>query len=238
MGDRGSSQTTAVIFAGGLGTRLRAAVSDRPKVLAEVLGRPFLAYLLDQVAAAGVRRVVLSTGYLGEQVEAAFGAEYGSLEVAYSKEDSPLGTGGALRHALGMLESDPVLVMNGDSYFDSDLNSLWAAYEEKRAEGAMLLCQVPDVARFGQVVVDDVQALVSFEEKGGKHGPGWINAGQYLLGRRVVESIPEGRAVSLEKEVLPAWIGRGLYGVAGEGKFLDIGTPESYAEAEAFFGAG
>jgi len=225
-----------VIFAGGLGTRLRAAVSDRPKVLAEVLGRPFLSYLLDQVAAAGVRRVVLSTGYLGEQVEAAFGGGFGGMEVVCSKEDEPLGTGGALRYALPRLQSDPVVVMNGDSYFDADFGALWDAHVERGAEGSMALCEVPDVARFGQVVVDENEALVSFEEKGSGRGAGWINAGIYVLSRAIVESIPEGRAVSLEKEVLPAWIGRGLYGVKGRGKFIDIGTPESYAEAEAFFG--
>jgi NDP-sugar pyrophosphorylase family protein len=135
-----------------------------------------------------------------------------------------------------MLRSDPVLVMNGDSYFDADVPAFFAWHVERHAEGSILLCEVADVARFGQVQSDAAGAVVAFDEKGSGRGRGWINAGIYLLSRRIVESIPSGRPVSLEREVLPAWIGRGLLGCRAAGRFLDIGTPESYAAAEAFFG--
>lgn len=231
-----ASVQTALIFAGGLGTRLRAAVADRPKVLAEVLGRPFLAYLLDQVATAGVREVVLATGYMAEQVEAAFGTAHGPLRLRYSREATQLGTGGALRLASELLVGDPVLVMNGDSYCHADLAALCAAPADRGATAAMLLTEVADVSRYGAVVQRADQMLDSFVEKGGATGPGWINAGAYVLPRDVIEAIPAGRPVSLEKEVLPFLVESGLLGVRAPGPFLDIGTPESYAAATAFFG--
>src|SRR6185295_12494614 len=106
----------AVVLAGGMGTRLRSVVADRPKVLASVGGRPFLTYLLDQITGAGIRRVVLSTGHLAEQFDSAIGSSYGGIEIAYAHEEAPLGTGGAIRFASGLANADQLLVMNGDSY--------------------------------------------------------------------------------------------------------------------------
>src|ERR1041384_4288401 len=117
------SDITAAVLAGGFGTRLRSVVADRPKVLAEIGGRPFLSYLFEQLAANGCRSVVLCTGYLGEQVYRIYGEQYGSLGLRYSQEAQPLGTGGALRFALGQFASDPVLVLNGDSFYGTDLKA-------------------------------------------------------------------------------------------------------------------
>jgi NDP-sugar pyrophosphorylase family protein len=234
--DPGLAGVTAAVFAGGLGTRLRASVADRPKVLAEVCGRPFLAHLLDQLERAGVRDVVLCTGYLGEQVEAAFGARHGELSVRYSREDEPLGTGGCLRLAAPLLGSDPVLVLNGDSYCDADLGAFAAGHAARRAEGSILLTHVPDAGRYGRVELGAGGAVEAFLEKSSSE-PGWINAGLYLLGRRMVESIPSEGVVSLERDILPDWVSRGLFGHETEGRFIDIGTPESYAEADRFFGS-
>lgn len=227
---------TAAILAGGLGTRLRSVVADRPKVLAEVRGRPFLAYLLDQLAAAGVRYVVLCIGYLSEQVRAAFGGLYGSLHLVYSQESSPLGTAGALRLALPLFKSDPVLVMNGDSFCRVDLRDFWTWHQARGANATLLLTEVPDTSRYGRVNVDADGLVLSLDEKGGNSGSGWINVGIYLLSHRFLLTIPADGAVSLEREVFPAWIGRGLYGYRSEGCFLDVGTPEAYALAEGFFG--
>ena len=226
---------TAVILAGGLGTRLRPVVADRPKVLAEVHGRPFLAFLLDQLAAAGIRDVVLCIGYRGEQVRAAFGEAYGALRLRYSQESRLLGTAGALRLALPLLHSDPVLVMNGDSFCEADLASFTRWHRRRGAAATLLLARVPDTGRYGRVELDAEGRVLRFEEKGSPGGPGWVNAGVYLLSRRLLSTIPAGRPVSLEREVFPAWIGRGLYGHRSTGRFLDIGTPEAYATAEAFF---
>ncbi len=226
---------TAAILAGGLGTRLRSVVADRPKVLAEIRGRPFLLYLLDQLVAAGIRYVVLCTGYLGEQVWAMFGDSYGSLRLAYSQEPSPLGTAGALQLALPLFKSDSVLVINGDSYCEVNLKTFWAWHCAQGADATLLLTEVPDTARYGRVHVDADGAVVSFNEKGGENSPGWISAGIYLLKRHLFLTIPESGAVSLEREMFHAWIGQGLYGYQSKGRFLDIGTPEAYAAAEQFF---
>ncbi len=228
----------AVVFAGGLGTRLRAAVADRPKVLADVRGRPFLSYLLDQLAAAGIERAILCTGYMAEQVEAAFGAAHGALRLVYSREATPMGTGGALRLALDRVRTDPVLVLNGDSYCGVDLRALLAAHRASRARATMLLTEVEDVARYGVVRTTADGRVESFVEKGGARGPGWINAGVYVLPRAEIAALPADRPVSLERELLPRLVDAGLAGHRAPGPFLDIGTPESYAAAERFFARG
>lgn len=225
---------TVAILAGGKGTRLQSVVSDRPKPLAAVAERPFLAYQLDQLAAAGIRRVVLCTGYMGAQVKCAFGASYAGMRLEYSLESVPLGTGGALRNALAHITSNPVLVMNGDSYCDANLADFWTFHCQRHADASILLAEVGEADRYGQVRVDDQQRVAAFVEKGASAGPGWINAGIYLIARRLLESIPPGKAVSLEREVFPGWVAARFYGHRCRARFLDIGTPESYALAEAF----
>ncbi len=228
-------ELTVLILAGGLGARLRSVVADRPKVIAEVNGRPFLAYLLDQLASAGIERAILCTGYKAEQVQDALGDRYGALHLAYSPEPVPLGTGGALRHALPLAESSLLLAMNGDSFCQVDLREFIAAHRQGGAEATLCLCKAPDVSRFGQVLADECGRVTRFQEKGAAQGPGWINAGLYLVSRKRLEKIPPGRPVSIERELFPQWIARGLRAYRTEGRFLDIGTPESYRIAERFF---
>jgi NDP-sugar pyrophosphorylase family protein len=225
---------TGAILVGGLGTRLRSIVADRPKVLAPIHRRPFLAYLLDRLSAAGLRYVVLCTGYKGKEVQAAFGDTYGALRLAYSQELAPLDTGGALRHAQPLLESDPVLVMNGDSFCDADLAAFWQWHRVRQSVGTLLLTQVPNAKRYGLVHVNADGSVSRFAEKVAD-GPGLISAGIYLLTQLLVERIPENRAVSLEREIFPNWVGHGLFAFRSEGRFLDIGTPEDYSRAELFF---
>lgn len=232
------ADATVAILAGGLGTRLRPVVADRPKVLAEVRRRPFLAYLLDQLVNAGLKYAVLCTGYMGEQVRAAFGDTYGCLHLFYSQESSPLGTAGALRLALPLFKSDFVLVMNGDSFSNVNLSAFWAWHCEHNANATLVLTKMLDTTRYGRVHVDADGSVVGFDEKTEKRGPGWINAGIYLLNHRLLLTIPASGTVSLEREMFPAWMGRGLYGYQSKGRFLDIGTPEAYANAEQFFSLG
>jgi D-glycero-alpha-D-manno-heptose 1-phosphate guanylyltransferase len=227
---------TAVILAGGRGTRLRGVVADRPKVVAPVGGRPFLTHLFDRLDAVGLREVVLCTGYLAQQIVALFGDSYRGLRLGYSREAAPLGTGGAIRLALCQTQSDPVLVLNGDSYCDVDIRDLWRSHHMHPAVATLTLVEVPDTGRYGRVHLDDGGRVVAFEEKGGVPGPGWINAGVYLLSRRFLAEIPAARPLSLEQEIFPAWAGRGLYGYPCGARLLDIGTPDAYAEADKFFG--
>jgi D-glycero-alpha-D-manno-heptose 1-phosphate guanylyltransferase len=232
---RDLSDLTAAILAGGLGTRLHSVVSGRPKVLADVGKRPFLAYLLDQLAAIKMKKVVLCVGYLGQQVRAAFGDTYGPLSLVYSQENLPLGTAGALRLALPLLDSNPVLVMNGDSYLVTDLKVFWNWHKAMGAKGTLFLTKQASTQRYGRVQLDSAGFVVSFQEKGEQEGPGWINGGIYLIQEDLLETIPERVTVSLEKEIFPSWIHQGLLGYCSESLFLDIGTPEGYAAGELFF---
>ena len=230
------------ILVGGLGSRLRAVVTDRPKPLAEVAGAPFLAHLLTWLERAGFRRVVLCVGHGGAQVAEQFGTGYGALSLAYAWEPDELrGTGGALVNALPQLCSPIVLALNGDSFCDADLAAFLTWYQSLPPDtaAALLLTAVDDTRRYGRVdSLGNTMAggtIASFHEKGEKTGPGTINAGVYLFARPTLAALPGDRVLSLEREVFPALIGHGLYGWPGGGRFIDIGTPESYAAADAFF---
>lgn len=227
---------SAAILAGGLGSRLRPVVADRPKVLAPVRGRPYLTHVLDQLADASVDEVVLLTGFQAEQVRHTLGETYAGMRIIYSEEPSALGTAGALRWALCKLSAPTVLLLNGDSYCDVDLEAFRHFHDQRAAEISLVLARVPTASRFGRVWVGRHARVNRFEEKTDRPGSDWINAGIYLLARRLIEEIPMGRAVSLERDLFPSWVERKqIYGFRCAGRFLDIGTPEAYAEAEHFF---
>jgi len=229
------SDLAVAVLAGGLGTRLRPVVADRPKGLAEIRGRPFLAYLLDQLAAAGLRHAVLCTGYLGEKIYDTFGESYRCLRLSYSREQEPLGTAGALRLALPYLQSDPVLVMNGDSYCAADLKSFFQWHCDRGAMASLLLTRVRQSERYGSVKLDSDGAVLEFREKKQGVVSDLINVGVYLLSQAVLASLPQQRKVSLEYDVFRQWIGHGLCGCQTDGPFLDIGTPEDFLRADPFF---
>ncbi len=225
-------ELTVAILAGGLGTRLRPALRHCPKVLAPVGGRPFLAHLLDRLHCAGVREVVLLAGYRAGQLHDAFGDHYESIRLRYSVEEKPLGTGGALCHALPLLQAPAVLLLNGDSYCDADLDSFARHHSARPGGVSLVLTHVPDTSRFGRVESAEDGGILRFDEEG-TDGSGWINAGIYLLPRQRLAALPG--SCSLERDVMPGWIVEGnVFGYRHVGRFLDIGTPESYAEAERF----
>jgi dTDP-glucose pyrophosphorylase/histidinol phosphatase-like enzyme len=230
--------TDAFILAGGLGTRLRSVMPDDPKVLAPAAGRPMLAHLLDQLAEAGFSRVVLGTGYLADKIEVAFGPSFRGMELIYSRESAPLGTGGALRHAARHFRGGDVLVLNGDSYVAVHLPTFLAWHRARRADVSILLTAVSDPGRYGAVEIGAGGRITAFHEKSARvSGRAWINAGVYVASRAAVEGIAADRSVSLEREVL-ADERLALYGYPGGGAFLDIGVPESLARAEEFFRGG
>ena len=223
-----------VILAGGRGTRLASAVADRPKVLAVVAGRPFLDHQLDLLRQAGARRVVLALGYRAEDVIAYIEARPANdMELVPSIEETALDTGGGLRLALSYLTTDPVLVMNGDSFAAIDFAAMAAAHQDRGV--TLALGRVADAGRYGRVRVDDAGQVVAFEEKSAEAGGGDINLGIYLMSRAAIEEIDPGRPVSLERETFPGLVGKGLYGFASDASFIDIGTPESLAAADDFF---
>lgn len=227
--------TTAVVLAGGLGTRLRTVVSDRSKVVAEVNGRPFLHFIFDQLVAAGVQKAVLCTGYLADNVRELLGEQYKSLALCYSVEAEPLGTGGAIRLALPLIQSDPVLIMNGDSYCDIDLMMFAQQHFTSQADASLALTTVSDISRYGAVDVTTNKIVHKFEEKGQRSGSGLINAGIYLLAKQTIAAIPPGTPVSLEREVFPELIKCGFHSFTTDGQFIDIGVPEDYCAAADFF---
>lgn len=229
------SHVTGVILAGGLGTRLRSVLSDKPKVLAEVDGRPFVSYLLDQLCRGGVKTTILCTGYLGDQVERTLGSSYGNMELRYSRESAPLGTGGALRHALPMLDGASAIILNGDSYCDANLEYFVSWHESKASPATILLARMKDTQRFGRVDIQEDGDIVRFQEKAETSGPGWINAGIYLIERELIQGIPANCPVSIEREIFPKWIKRGLRGFRCAAELWDIGVPDAYAQARAGF---
>lgn len=228
------SNISAAVLVGGLGTRLQAVVSDRPKVMAAINGRPFLTYILDQINDAGLKDVILCVGYMGKYIEAEMGQTYRKLTLRYSYEHEPLGTGGALRNAQGLINSDTILIMNGDSYCQYNLGKYLSFHEKNNTSASILLTFVGDTSRYGAVKINDHNHVLAFEEKGSFTGPGWINAGIYLMDRTTISGIPAKSFVSLEREIFPSLIEKELYGFMNDGLFLDIGTPDDFAKAGGF----
>ena len=225
----------AIVLVGGLGTRLRSVVSDLPKPLALVAGRPFIAHLLDQWAQAGLRRVILATGYLGEQVERAIGPQWSGMEIVYSREPAPLGTGGALRLATSRLQGDAVHLANGDTFLRYDPRALEHVVRGAGVELGMALAQVPEVGRYGAVEVREGR-VVAFREKG-EHGPGLINAGSYFLSAEALEVLPAETSYSFETRVLQPLAAAGkVAAMSATAGFIDIGVPEDYARAQRMLG--
>ena len=230
------SDLQAVLLVGGKGTRLRSVVGDRPKALAEVAGRPFIDWLLLGLHDRGVRRALLCTGYLGYQIEDHLRTlSLDGLQIAYSLETAPLGTGGALRQALPLFASDPVLVLNGDSWCDADFERFLEWHVSAASTASLLLVHVSDTSRHGFVDVGATGEIRCFKEKDPAGQPGWINAGIYLLARSTIAAIEPNKAVSLEHHVFPKLISQGLRGFCTSGAFIDIGTPGSYEQSQQFF---
>ncbi len=222
----------AIVLVGGLGTRLRSVVADLPKPLAPVAGRPFLAHLLDQLAAGGLRRVILATGYLAEQIEQVIGSRWAGMDIAYSREPEPLGTGGAILRAANLLQGEGVHLANGDTFLRYDLHAIELMVYRADAALGVALADVPDVARYGAVEVSS-DRVTAFLEKDGQ-GPGLINAGSYFLTASGVANLPrDDGAYSFEGQVLlPEALEGRLIAFRDTSDFIDIGVPADYARAQ------
>lgn len=225
-----------IILAGGQGTRLKS-VSDKQKVGLTVNGKPFLYSLIKYFAGQGGRRYVIGTGYHADWLLGQL-AQYPlpNVDLVSSYEESPLGTGGCIRKALSKTTSDPVIVANGDSFLEVSLESMLVQHKEKKAGITIALKYINDVSRYGKVKIDSNKKIEEFHEKDVYEvNPGYINGGIYIINREVIESMPEGSFFSFEKEILPKYTCRDLYGFITNGAFIDIGTPSSYRLAQDFF---
>jgi len=223
----------ALVLAGGEGTRLRPLTLTTPKPVMPLAGRPFLSFMLDWVRSHDVDEVILSCGFMSDAVKAVLGDIYDGMRLRHVSEEEPLGTAGPVRLAYddGLLE-ERLLVLNGDVLTDIDLTGELEQHKRAGARATLALFSVEDTSSYGVVPTADDGQVTEFIEKGGAAAPTHrINAGAYVIEREVVESIPQGRAVSFELEVFPSLVGNGLYGYDAAGYWIDIGTPERYLEA-------
>lgn len=224
-----------MILAGGLGTRLRSVVSDIPKCMAPVAGKPFLWYLLEYLRRFDVSAVILSVGYLREAIEswiAEHAQEY-PFEFRFAVETEPLGTGGAIKLAASQVRGSEVVIINGDTYFDVDLNALEASRRSTGASITIALKKMYDFDRYGSVEIAPDGTIVAFREKVHR-SEGLINGGVSILdlSSDLLAGTPE--KFSFEKEVMEPQCRLGkLYGLEQKGYFIDIGIPEDYARANA-----
>lgn len=221
----------AIILAGGFGTRLRSRIKDLPKPMAPVAGRPFLEYLLDRLDKGGCSKVVLATGHLSQVIEDHFGDRYRGLAIEYSREASPLGTGGAIVQALRLLPAQPALVLNGDTWLDLDPAAFVAWCEARPGCDAIVLRSLPDASRYGSVELAG-ERILRFGEKAAE-GPGLINAGVYWLHLQSFQGFDLPTAFSIETDFFQPHVTElDLRGFVMDGNFIDIGVPQDYDRAQ------
>lgn len=232
-----AEQITAIILAGGFGTRIKHLLGDLPKPMAPVNGRPFVEWVVRYLAAQGIREVILSTGHLAETVDKHFAPQpVKNVRVSCVPETTPLGTAGGFLNATRSTEQKPVawLVLNGDSLIVAPLDKFFASLDQPENEGAILGVPMTDASRFGTISQNTAGDLTGFNEK--KPGAGNINAGVYLFRDSTLKKFPARTPLSFELDVFPALIhgGTRLKTVLSKAPFLDIGTPESLPQAEEF----
>lgn len=226
----------AIVLAGGLGTRLRSEVAELPKSMAAINSRPFLEYLMDHLIQQGISRVVFSVGYKSEHIEAHFGTAYRNCEVTYAREESPLGTGGAIRLALGQIQGETAFIVNGDSLFLANLAELQAAHTRAGAAVTLALKPMQDFERYGTVDMDDQGRILRFNEKQ-PTAAGLINAGVYLFDVAAFQALSFPEKFSIEKEFFETHLDAlHFQGVPSNRYFLDIGIPRDFHRAQVEIG--
>ena len=222
----------AVVLAGGLGTRLRSVVSDVPKPMAPVGGKPFLEYILKYLKRNGIEKIVLSVGYKWETIKKYFTDEFDGIELVYSVEDEPLGTGGAIKKALDSVESDKAYIVNGDTFFDIDLQELVLANDSKIV---LALKRMYDFDRYGCVESDTEGRVIKFTEKGFRKS-GNINGGIYLVNRNLFEPYILNNKFSFEEFMQKEYMNLKMISKVFDNYFIDIGIPGDYDRAQKEIG--
>lgn len=226
--------TTAIILAGGLGTRLRSVVADLPKPMAPVRGIPFLTYLLETCYQANINNVILAVGYKHDTISGHFGSHYKTVELNYAIEHEPLGTGGGIRQALELLNDDePVLILNGDTMFNLDLNAFLEQHLDTEADVSLALKPMHNFDRYGVVEFDETGRITAFLEKMPRL-EGHINGGVYALSPSVVTSrFQLGEKWSFEQAFLEKELHQlNFQAFISNGYFIDIGIPEDFEKAQ------
>lgn len=228
----------AVILAGGFGTRLREVVANVPKPLAEVAGQPFLNYVLKYLKYFDFEHVVLSVGYQGEKIQEYYRDEFEGIQISYAFEKEPLGTGGAIKYSIEKTVSEEILVLNGDTFFEVDLDLLYQVHENYLSDVTLVLREIEHPNRYGTVELDDLNRVIAFKEKQAGLLSGLINGGVYLIDRGAFEGLDLPQKFSIEQDFYAKFLDvLKIYGYNSQGYFIDIGIPEDYYAAnEAFKG--
>lgn len=228
---------TAIILAGGFGTRLQSVVTDLPKPMAPVNGEPFLNYQLNYLKFYGVKRVIFSLGYLSEKIETYYKTNYKGIEISSVIEKEPLGTGGGIRLALSNCADSVALVLNGDSFFDINLADFYSQHLNQKSQISLSLRNVHDSSRYGTIETNFEHRIISFKEKTGIAKEGKINAGIYILDKDLyLENTPANTSFSIEKDFFEKQLNNLMIkGFEFKGYFLDIGVPEDYTQAQHDF---
>ncbi|MBC7862470.1 MAG: nucleotidyltransferase family protein [Bacteroidia bacterium] len=236
MKESNEKKREAIILAGGFGTRLQSLVSDVPKPMAPVAGRPFLSYLLGYLAHFKISKAIISTGYLGDKIKSFYKDSFDTIQIAYTAEDEPLGTGGALKLAINNCETEHILVLNGDSFFDVDLGKFAKAHLNSGASFSLALRKVENSSRYGTIELDGTK-ITAFREKDGFEKEGIINAGVYIVKRSFfLANCPADEKFSLEKDFLEKLVEKFTFtGYLSDSYFIDIGIPEDYNRAQHDF---
>lgn len=226
-----------VILCGGLGTRLQAVDADTPKVMMKFEDRPFLDIVIHHLKTQGLKRFILCTGHKSDWIEEYYKENDPGVEIVYSWEEKRLGTGGAIKNAQKYVQSDPFFVLNGDCYCDVDFQAFYDFYKEKNNMAAIVASNVKESKDFGSLDMDDNDQIHAFLEKEDR-GEAYINAGRYCFSKAVFDLMPEEDNFSVEFDVFPKIVEKGLYGFKHKGEFFDIGTPERFEKATQFFKDG
>ncbi len=225
-----------IILAGGLGTRLKEEITDMPKAMAPINGKPFLEYLLNYIHKTGFQKVIISTGYLSKSIENYFRDKYRSIEIEYAIEKEPLGTGGAVKLAVKKVTTPYFIVLNGDTLFRINLQDFFQAHVENLANMTIALRNVDDASRFGQVDLDGQGVIKAFLEKSSDSQPGLINGGIYIIKTKFFKKQQLPERFSLEKDWLQKHVASGeLFGRVFNDYFIDIGIPADYKRAQIEF---
>ena len=228
---------TAIILAGGFGTRLQSVVTDVPKPMAPINNLPFLNYQLNYLKYFGIKNIVFSTGYLSNKISDYYKDEFNGLTISYSNETTPLGTGGGIRLAIENTNNEDVLVLNGDSFFDVDIHSFYNLHKKNKAYISLALRQVNDAGRYGTIIKNENHSITSFKEKNGVEKEGIINGGVYIINKELyLKETPPDKNFSIEKDFFEKKINTlNIFGFEFNGYFIDIGIPDDYLKAQHDF---
>lgn len=228
-----AEKTDVVILCGGLGKRLRSVVDDRPKVMAEIKNEPFLDILIEYAASFGFKRFILCVGYMSEAIGKHYKQKATPFEIIFSEEKEPLGTGGAIKNARSLIQSDPFLAMNGDSFCKLDFRDFYKFHTMKRAMLSVALSKLKNDQSSGVVILDEDGRIAQFKEKVESAKGGYSSVGIYLMQQEIFHSMGK-KAFSLEYDIFPNLVGKDCYGYYRGDEFIDIGTPQNLVNAEAF----